>query len=101
MDGWSDGCEFDVQAVGAPIMGRYNNTSMGAHRMFKELLDQVIDQIDIGDGMIVPIVEFSSEEYHNKAYAKDIFNPIAKVVAWSDIKGNIIDIDGTVEASLA
>ena len=100
-DGWSDGCEFDVQAIGSPVKGRYSNTSMGAHRMFKELLDMVIDQIELGDGLIIPVVEFYSEKYYNKGYSKDITNPLAKVVGWSDIKGNVHLLDGAVEASLA
>ena len=99
MEGKKTSIAFSVQAVGSPLSGRYSSDSGGGMKMFSALLDEVVEAVNAGDGVVVPIVEFTSDSYTSKTYSKEIYNPIAKIVGWSDIGGNIHMNDGVVETA--
>lgn len=59
----------------------YKQSSVGAMKAFKALVDAILIRMDKGSDAIVPIVKLSSDDYKHKKYGR-IFNPVFEVVEW-------------------
>ena len=59
----------------------YKQSSVGAMKLFAEITNKLLDQLDKDPEKLVAIVEFKSESYKHKKYGR-IFNPTWPVVEW-------------------
>lgn len=72
----ADGKDTDVG-----VLCEYKQSSVGAMRLFKDLIDKLLDKVRAGDDAIVPIVKLSSSSYKHDRYGK-IINPAFDIVEW-------------------
>lgn len=59
----------------------YKQSSVGAMKLFAELTNKLLDQLDKDPDKLVAIVNFSSESYKHKTYGR-ITNPVWPIVEW-------------------
>jgi hypothetical protein len=65
----------------------YKQSSYGAMKFFKALIDQIADRIDAGDDRFVPVVKLTNNSYKHDKYGR-IYNPDFAVVEWRTITDN-------------
>lgn len=63
------------------VLCEYKQSSVGAMRLFKDLIDKLLDKVRAGDDAIVPIVKLSHSSYKHDRYGK-IINPVLEIVEW-------------------
>lgn len=63
------------------VMCEYKQSSVGAMRLFKDLIDKLLDKVRAGDDAIVPIIKLSHSSYKHDRYGK-IINPVFEIVEW-------------------
>lgn len=59
----------------------YKQSSVGAMKLFAEITNKLLDQLDKEPEKLVAIVEFKSESYKHKKYGR-IFNPVWPISEW-------------------
>jgi len=72
----ADGKDTDVGVV-----CEYKQSSVGAMRLFKDLIDKLLERVHAGDEAIVPIAKLSHSSYKHDRYGK-IINPVLEIVEW-------------------
>jgi|TARA_R110000824_G_scaffold125619_2_gene284809 hypothetical protein len=91
--GWQKQVGLHMVAVAGEFTGQqviYKTNSKGGVKAVREIVAEVVDQINGGDGDYVPVVELQSDSYMHRAYGKTIF-PIFKVDHWTDMNATAID----------
>lgn len=63
------------------VVCEYKQSSVGAMRMFKDLVDKLLERVRAGEQAIVPIVKLSHSSYKHDRYGK-IINPVLEFVEW-------------------
>lgn len=74
----------------------YKQSSVGAMKLFGELTNKLLDQLDKDPDKIVPIVKFESESYKHKKYGR-IINPVWPIVEWRTLD-NTTPVGGSEES---
>lgn len=69
------------------VLCEYKQSSVGAMRLFKDLIDKLLDKVRAGDDAIVPIVKLSHSSYKHDRYGK-IINPVLEIVEWRTMTDN-------------
>lgn len=59
----------------------YKQSSVGAMKLFAEITNKLLDQLERDPEKLVAIVEFKSESYKHKKYGR-IYNPTWPIVEW-------------------
>ena len=76
------------------VVCEYKQSSVGAMRMFKDLVDKLLERVSAGEQAIVPIVKLSHSSYKHDRYGK-IINPVFEFVEWRAMN------DGSKPAAVA
>jgi hypothetical protein len=63
------------------VVCEYKQSSVGAMRLFKDLIDKLLERVHAGDEAIVPIAKLSHSSYKHDRYGK-IINPVLEFVEW-------------------
>lgn len=74
----------------------YKQSSVGAMKLFGEITNKLLDQLDKDPDKIVPIVKFESESYKHKKYGR-IINPQWPIVEWRTLD-NTAPVGGEADA---
>ncbi len=74
----------------------YKQSSVGAMKLFAEITNKLLDQLDKDPEKLVAIVEFKSESYKHKKYGR-IFNPTWPIDNTAPVAGS--DDDETADDS--
>lgn len=83
-NGWQFQMSVDMVCINGDDAGtvvQYKQSSVGAMKAFRALVDAIGGQIEGGKDEIVPIVEMKSDSYKHKKYGK-IFNPVFEITEW-------------------
>lgn len=72
----------------------YKGTSTGLRNASKDLINEIIAQLQTDKEHIVPIVELESDSYRHKEFGQ-IFYPILRIVRWTSIDGEAAP-EGTI-----
>lgn len=100
---WEQQYSFSLLCLNGEDQGEqvlYKTRSAGGVKAVAELTDKLGKQLDIDQNNFVPVVELLSDSYQNKAYKREVFNPILKIHTWLPFTDGLPDLplDGGVEA---
>lgn len=74
----------------------YKQSSVGAMKLFAEITNKLLDQLERDPEKLVAIVEFKSESYKHKKYGR-IYNPTWPIVEWRTLD-NTAPVSGPEES---
>ncbi len=74
----------------------YKQSSVGAMKLFAEITNKLLDQLERDPEKLVAIVEFKSESYKHKKYGR-IYNPTWPIVEWRTLD-NTAPVTGSEES---
>lgn len=83
-NGWQFQMSVDMVCINGDDAGtviQYKQSSAGAMKAFRAIVDAIGGQIEGGKDEIVPVVQMKADSYKHKKYGK-IFNPIFEIVEW-------------------
>tara|TARA_R110000787_G_scaffold271172_3_gene378314 strand:+ start:3133 stop:3798 length:666 start_codon:yes stop_codon:yes gene_type:complete len=88
--GWEKQVGFHMKAIAGEFTGQqviYKTSSTGGVKATAELVLKVYNQIQAGDGDVVPVVDLQSGSYKHKKYGVINF-PVFNVDHWQSMGGN-------------
>jgi hypothetical protein len=86
---WDQQISFQLQCLNGEDTGvtvLYKSTSVGFLNMAKQLIDQMVLQLQGDPTNYVPVVELDMGHYHHKQWGKTYF-PVLDVLRWMPIEG--------------
>lgn len=86
---WNQQISFQLQCLNGEDTGvtvLYKSTSVGFLNMAKQLIDQMVLQLQNDPTKYVPVVELDMGHYHHKQWGKTFF-PVLDVLEWISIDG--------------
>lgn len=96
-NGWQFQMSVDMVCIDGEDNGtvvQYKQSSVGAMKAFRTLVDAIGAQIEGGKDEIVPIIEMKSDSYKHKKYGR-IFNPLFEIKEWRTMDDNTPAGDAT------
>lgn len=94
-NGWQFQMSVDMVCIDGEDAGtvvQYKQSSVGAMKAFRALVDAIGAQIEAGKDEIVPIIEMKSDSYKHKKYGR-IFNPLFEIKEWRTMDDNSPAVD--------
>lgn len=89
-NGWQFQMSVDMVCIDGDdkdTVVQYKQSSVGAMKAFRALVDAIGAQIEAGKDEIVPIIEMKSDSYKHKKYGR-IYNPIFEILEWRTLDDN-------------
>jgi hypothetical protein len=86
---WDQQISFQMQCLNGEDTGvtvLYKSTSIGFLNMAKQVIDQMVLQLQQEPSKYVPVVELDMGHYHHKQWGKTYF-PVLDVIRWMPIDG--------------
>ena len=81
---WKEQISVDVRFLDGPNKGKqvtYKTTSVGGIRAMRNVIDQLILQLDEDPEKIVPVVMLDGDHYNHKSYGRT-YTPVIKIKSW-------------------
>jgi len=100
---WVDCIAFTLLCLNGEDTGvsvEYEQTSYGAMKAYKELLQSLQAQIGTDPAKIVPVVTMTSDSYEHKQYGT-IYNPIFTITKWIELSDAAPVVDEPAPAAQA
>lgn len=100
---WQQQVAMHLQCVSGEDTGMsvlYKGTSTGLRNASKELINQMLTQLQTDKVHIVPVVELEVDSYQHKDYGQ-IFIPILTVKSWTSMEGAEAASEITAESAAA
>jgi hypothetical protein len=100
---WDQQVSMHVMCLDGEDEGKtvlYKGTSTGLRNATKELINEIIAQLQITKVDIVPVVQFESDWYKHKEYGQ-IFFPILSISEWIPMEGPLVESESDDSAKPA